>query len=71
MLSVNAKSCDTIQFELVPANSKMILFGSTFSLYEEDGGIYGTEDAMPAGTYYIKVTKRDVTSSGYYTIKLK
>jgi hypothetical protein len=70
-LSVNAKSCDSLQFEIVPASSNVVLFGSTFSIYDEDGDIYGTKDAMPAGTYYIKVTKRDATSSGYYSIKLK
>lgn len=71
VLDVNAKSCDSIRFEIVPASSKVILFGSSFSLYEVNGDTYGTKGALPAGTYYIKVTKTDVKSSGYYSIKLK
>lgn len=70
-LTVNAKSCDTLNFEIVPASSKVVLFGSSFNMYEDEGGTYGTKEAMPAGTYYIKVTKKDAKTSGYYSIKLK
>lgn len=66
---VSAKSCDSIKFEVVPASSRVILFGSTFYLYDVYAGTYGTKDSMPAGTYYIKVTKTDKTSSGTYSIK--
>ncbi|SHO51785.1 hypothetical protein [Anaerocolumna xylanovorans] len=68
-LSVYAKSSDTIKFEIIPANDRLILIGSTFRLYQNDGGVYASKDGMSAGTYYIKVTKASKATSGYYTIK--
>ncbi|BCN32342.1 hypothetical protein [Anaeromicropila herbilytica] len=66
---VKAKSCDTIKFEFIPASSRIILFGSTFSLYDSESNTYATKGAMPARTYYIKVYKYSKTTSGYYSIK--
>jgi hypothetical protein len=68
---IHGKSCDSILFEIIPASKNVILFGSTIRIYDAGGGVYTTEDSMPAGTYYIKVTKTSKTSSGYYTIKFK
>lgn len=68
-LGVYANSTGTVSFEVIPASSKVILMGSSFRLYLNEGGEYGTKDALSAGTYYIKVTKSDKTVSGYYTIK--
>jgi hypothetical protein len=68
--SASAKSCDSIKFEIVPASSRVILFGSSFRLYDSNGDKYSTKDSLPAGTYYIKVTKTDSNASGYYSIKL-
>lgn len=66
---VSANSCDSIKFEVVPASSRVILYGSTFRLYDSYASTYGTQDTMPAGTYYIKVTKTTKTTSGAYSIK--
>lgn len=71
VLNVDAKSCATLKFEIVPASSKVFLIGSSFSIYEVNGDTYGTKGNLPAGTYYIKVTKTDAKASGYYSIKFK
>lgn len=70
-LNIYAKSNDSLRFEIIPASKNVILWGSIITLYDYDGGVYSTKESMPAGTYYIKVTKKAKTSSGYYTIKFK
>lgn len=68
---IYAKSNESIKFEIIPASKNVILWGSTITLYDFEGGEYSTKETMPVGTYYIKVTKRAKTSSGYYTIKFR
>lgn len=68
---IKAKSCDLICFEIIPASKNVILIGSTVRIYDAGGGVYSTQDSMPAGTYYIKVTKTRKTCSGNYSIKFK
>lgn len=70
-LNIDSKSSDSLRFEIIPASKNVILWGSIITLYDNDGGSYSTKESMPAGTYYIKVTKTAKTSSGYYTIKFK
>ncbi len=68
---IYGKSCDLICFEIIPASKNVILIGSTVRIYDAGGGVYSTQDSMPAGTYYIKVTKTRKTCSGNYSIKFK
>lgn len=61
----------SLKFQIIPANSRVIIWGDTMTLYEKDSKSFYSSDKFPAGTYYIKVSKSQKKSSGYYTIKFK
>ncbi|MFW5631609.1 MAG: hypothetical protein ACOCM4_07290 [Acetivibrio ethanolgignens] len=68
-LTITSKSCDQLKFKVIPASSKLTIFGDTVRIYDSDKVSFKSKDKFPAGTYYIQVEKGSKTTSGYYTIK--
>lgn len=68
-LTYSAKSCDRLRFTVIPASSRLTLFGSSATISASNKGVWKTKDKLPAGTYYIQVEKGSKDASGYYTIK--
>ncbi|MDY3918714.1 MAG: hypothetical protein SOZ59_06885 [Candidatus Limivivens sp.] len=67
-----AKANSWIQFKIVPANTKQIIFGSSVYRWDTTETVV-TKDKFPKGTYYIQVYRmsNDADTSGYYTLKWK
>lgn len=68
-LICTAKSCESIKFTVIPASSKLTIWGDSVLIYDNDKKSWTTQDKLPTGTYYIKVEKINPNSSGYYSIK--
>lgn len=70
-ITINTKIDGNLKVEIMDSSGKTVWYG-TRTLYE---GEYKLEmkssGKWSKGTYYIKVTKPDKTSSGYYTVKVK
>lgn len=70
-LTITSKYNDTLCYQVIPADSKTTLFNDTIRPKLGTQTI-SSSDKLPAGTYYIKVTKNySSDASGYYSIKLK
>ncbi|MCR5756033.1 MAG: hypothetical protein K6G30_14630 [Acetatifactor sp.] len=68
-LTASTKCNDRISFKVIPANSKLHLFGDTLYLSSTGKETFVSTDKLPKGTYYIQVSKYRSTTSGFYTIK--
>ena len=63
-------SATELKIKIIPANSRVYLYGST--MWVENGtGKYSSKGKLPAGTYYLQVSKYDKMASGWYSIKWK
>lgn len=68
----SVKANDSLKVTIVPASSRLHIIGA--SAYQSAGTkTYKTRDSLPAGTYYLQVSKLGNynTTSGHYTLKYK
>lgn len=68
----SSKSNDDVRFQVVPADSRVMVWGSSVYVKNTTKKI-PTQNAFPAGTYYIKVSRMldDASTSGYYSFSWK
>lgn len=64
-----ASGIGDIKIQVIPASSRVKLYGNTMNVPEYGSAKYTTTMKLPKGTYYLKVYKYDKNSSGYYSIK--
>lgn len=70
-ITINSKSDGNLKVEIMDSSGKPILYGIR-TLYEKEYELeLKSSGKWNKGTYYIKVTKPDKKSSGYYTVKVK
>lgn len=59
-----------LKIKIIPASSRIYLTGDT--MYVENGTAkYSSQGTLPAGTYYLQVSKYNKMQSGWYSIKWK
>lgn len=69
LLVASRNTDDDLRIKLIPASKRVrVLSGGTFLLKSNYKNIWKFKK-VPAGTYYIQVTKKNKKSSGYYSIK--
>ena len=71
-ITFSSKSNDNVRFQIVPADSRVMIWGSNVYIKNTTKKI-PTQNAFPAGTYYIKVSRMsdDASTSGYYSFSWK
>lgn len=71
VITVNSKVDGKLKFEILDSKGRTLWYGSRTIYDGEDEMVLESDGKFSKGTYYIKISKYDKTSSGYYTIKVK
>lgn len=69
LLSAQCSGYSSLKVQFIPASSKTRMLSDT--VYIGTGSKTASTTKMKKGTYYLKVTKRNATDSGSYSIKYK
>lgn len=70
-ITINSYVDGKIKFEIMDSKGRTLWFG-TKTIYEgKNETVLESDGKWSKGTFYIKMSKYDGTSSGYYTIKVK
>lgn len=67
---LNAKAAGVFRLEVVPASSRVRVTGS-ISTYNTSSTVRSTNQKLPAGTYYLKISRPRNVANGYYTLRWK